>query len=149
VADKLEINSGDPVVILESSTALDGFPLSVRTAFMIGSVFGRLTGDHDINLDRSPYDVITDVLGEAPGVTELFISSSTADRIVAGSLGVQEGAALLDTTRVIRDRSGRALEHSISHARGDRLIMRTLMRASGGSDRTGSPADALLRLRLA
>lgn len=149
VASRLEIATGDPVVIMESSTTLDGFPLSIRTAFMIGTVFGRLADDHTIDLDRSPYDVIADVLGEPPGVTELLISSSTADRIVADALGISEGAALLDSTRVIRDRRGTALEHSISHARADRLIMRTLMRVEDGTDLTAAAPHSPLHLRLA
>jgi GntR family transcriptional regulator len=128
LAEKLGVRADDDLVLLETATYLDGFPLSMRTAFLPAIRFARLVSDPNVNLDRSPYEVISEVLGERVGETELHISSSTADRIVADELNVPVGTALLDTTRVIRDVHGAALEYSIAHARGDRLVFTTLMR---------------------
>jgi GntR family transcriptional regulator len=127
----LEIGAHDDVVILETATSLDGYPLGVRTAFLPAARFGRLATDPDLDLDRSPYEIIADVLAEPVGETELFIAASTANRVVAEALGVGVGAALLDTTRIVRDRRGMPLEYSISHARADRLVFSSVMRVPG------------------
>ena len=128
IADMLDVQSEDELVLLETATFLDGFPLGMRTAFMPADRFGVLVSDASINLDRSPYEIIAEVLHEPIGETELYIASSTADRIVADELNVKVGTALLDTTRIIRDVQGAPLEYSISHARGDRLVFTTMMR---------------------
>ena len=128
LAAKLEVCADDDLVLLETATYLDGFPLGMRTAFLPADRFGMLVSDPSINLDRSPYEMIAEVLHEPIGETELYIASSTADRIVADELNVPVGTALLDTTRVIRDVHGAPLEYSISHARGDRIVFTTMMR---------------------
>jgi len=132
VATMLEIATGDEVVILETATTLDGFPLGVRTAFLPANRFGMLVSDASIDLNRSPYVVIAEVLGEPVGETQLNIASSTANRVVADALNVAVGSALLDTTRIVRDRRGVPLEYSISHARGDRIVFSTVMRVPPG-----------------
>jgi GntR family transcriptional regulator len=131
IADRLELALGADVVILESVTTLDGFPLSIRSAFMPADLFGRPVTEGTINLHRSPYEVMEDMLNEPVGDTELQISCSNADPITAASLNVDTGAALLNTTRVVRALDGRAIEYSISHARGDKLVFSTIMRTQG------------------
>jgi len=133
----LEIGPQDEVVILESTTTLDGFPLSVRTAFLPAARFAVLATDPTIDLDRSPYEILPEVLSEPVGETELLIAGSTANRIVAEALHVTVGSALLDTTRVIRDRQRVPLEYSISHARADRLVFSTVMRVPDGDEAAG------------
>jgi GntR family transcriptional regulator len=128
VARRLDIADGADVVILESLTSLDGFPLSTRSAFMPADPFGVLVADGSADLDRSPYEVMTEVLHEPVGDTDLQIGCSNADPNSAESLQVEVGFALLDTTRIVRAQDGTPLEYSVSHARADRLVFATVMR---------------------
>jgi GntR family transcriptional regulator len=130
IAERLELATGAEVVILESVTSLDGFPLSIRSAFMPADPFAVLL-EHPTSLNRSPYELIVDVLHEPVGDTELQIGCSAADPISAGLLQVDVGFALLDTSRVVRAQDGRPLEYSVSHARSDRLVFSTVMRSFG------------------
>ncbi len=131
IAGRLEIIAGAQVVILESVTSLDGFPLSIRSAFMPAEPFAVLLEHPVSDLNRSPYELIAEVLHEPVGDTELQIGCSSADPISAGLLQVDVGFALLDTSRVVRARDGRPLEYSVSHARSDRLVFSTVMRSFG------------------
>jgi GntR family transcriptional regulator len=130
IAQRLEMPDDEEVVIIDTVTSLDGFPLSVRTAFMPAAQFGVLATDPQADLDRSPYDLIAEVVPEPVGDTDLEIGSSTADPFVAEVLRVPVGFPLLDTTRVIRTVSGVPVEFSISHARADRLTFSTVMRST-------------------
>lgn len=144
VAAKLGIEIDDEIVIMESLTALDGYPVSVRTAFMPADPFAVIIDNPVINLNRSPYDVISDVLEEPVGDTDLEISCSNADALSAAELRVPIGFALLDTSRVVRAVGGQALEFSISHARADRLAFTHVMRSSAAQTRLHSrTGDAL------
>jgi GntR family transcriptional regulator len=139
IAERLEIGSGAKVVILESVTSLDGFPLSIRSAFMPADPFAVLL-DHPVSgLNRSPYELIAEVLHEPVGDTELQIGCSGADPISAGLLQVNVGFALLDTSRVIRALDGRPLEYSVSHARSDRLVFAHVMRSFGNPSGQSPP----------
>ncbi|HZX04750.1 GntR family transcriptional regulator [Kribbella sp.] len=141
IAERLEITAGAEVVILESVTSLDGFPLSIRSAFMPGDPFAGLLDGPASTLNRSPYELIADVLREPVGDTELQVGCSGADPISAGFLQVEAGFALLDSSRIIRALDGRPLEYSVSHARSDRIVYATVMRSFG--DRTGEPPRRL------
>jgi GntR family transcriptional regulator len=114
----LGLRAGEPVVIMESTTSLDGSPLSLRTAFLPGERFAALVERRDFDLDRS-------------GDTELQIGCSNADGLCAELLQVPVGFALLDTTRTIRATDGTPLEYSKAHARADRISFSTVMRALG------------------
>jgi GntR family transcriptional regulator len=128
VARRLDLADGADVVIVESLTSLDGFPLSTRSAFMPAEPFGVLVTDGAADLNRSPYEFMTEVLREPVGDTDLQIGCSNADQLSAESLHVEVGFALLDTTRTVRARDGAPLEYSVSHARADRLVFSTVMR---------------------
>ncbi|MFI6826456.1 GntR family transcriptional regulator [Kribbella sp. NPDC050241] len=128
IAERLELPVGAEVVILESVTSLDGFPLSIRSAFMPADPFAVLLTGSFASLNRSPYELIADVLHEPVGDTELQIGCSSADPISAEALRVDVGFALLDTSRVVRALDGHPLEYSVSHARSDRLVFATVMR---------------------
>jgi GntR family transcriptional regulator len=135
VAGMLELEVGADVIIVESLTSLDGSPLSLRSAFMPAERFGILVEDPTFDLNRSPYDIIEEVLQEPVGETDLQISSSTADKISAEHLNVPVGFALLDTTRTIRTLGRDPVEYSISHARSDRVVFSTLMPAQPAGPR--------------
>lgn len=144
VASKLDIRVDDDVVIMESLTALDGYPISVRTAFLPAEPFALIIDNPAIALDRSPYEVISDVISEPIGDTDLEISCSSADALCAATLRVPVGSPLLDTSRVVRAVGGDPLEFSISHARADRLAFTHVMRSSAAQTRLQSrTADAL------
>ncbi len=132
VAGMLDLSVGDPVIILETLTTLDGFPFSVRNAFMPYAIFPQLVEDPTIDLNRSPYEIMADLLGEPIGDTELQITAANADPLVAQELNVPVGFALLVSSRVIRSRDRtRALEYSVAHARSDQLMFVTVMRSLG------------------
>ena len=135
VASKLGIDIGDEIVIMESLTALDGFPISIRTAFLPADPFAVIIDNPSINLDRSPYEVISEVIKEPVGDTDLEISCSNADALCAAELRVPIGFALLDTNRVVHAVGGNRLEFSISHARADRLAFTHVMRSSAAQNR--------------
>jgi len=136
IAERLELGTGAEVVILESVTSLDGYPLSIRSAFLPADPFAVLLRGPATNLNRSPYELIADVIHEPVGDTELQIGCSMADPISAASLQVDVGFALLDTSRVVRALDGRPLEYSVSHARSDRLLFATVMRGPVGRSGT-------------
>lgn len=146
VAGKLGIAAGDEIVIAESLTALDGYPISIRTAFMPADPFRTIIDNPVINLDRSPYEVISEIINEPVGDTDLEISCSNADALCAEELRVPIGFALLDTSRVVRAVGGEPLEFSISHARADRLAFTHVMRASAAQTRLRSGAGDALSL---
>ncbi|RCK67993.1 GntR family transcriptional regulator [Desertihabitans brevis] len=139
IATKLETVPGAAVVILEQLASLDGYPLSLRTSFLPATCFGELVTDTSINLHRSPYQLIEELIGSAVGDTELEISTSAADPVVGEWLDLPVGAPVLDTRRVVRAGSGEALEYSMSHARSDRIVFSTVMRGRGAHP---SPAPA-------
>jgi GntR family transcriptional regulator len=132
IAERLELGIGAEVVILESVTSLDGYPLSIRSAFMPADPFAVLLRGTATSLNRSPYELIADVIDEPVGDTELQIGCSMADPISAASLQVDVGFALLDTSRVVRSLDGRPMEYSVSHARSDRILFATVMRGPAG-----------------
>lgn len=146
VAGRLGLSTGDEIVIMESMSALDGYPLSVRTAFMPADPFAVLV-NRELNLDRSPYELISEIINAPVGDTDLQISCSNADALCAAQLRVPVGFAVLDTSRVVRAVGGAPLEFSISHARADRLAFTHVMRSSaaqsslrtGGELRLGDP----------
>jgi GntR family transcriptional regulator len=142
IAERLELVTGSDVVILESLTSLDGFPLSIRSAFLPADPFEVLLHGPVTGLNRSPYELIADVIHEPVGDTELQIGCSMADPITAESLQVRVGFPTLDTSRVVRGTDGRPLEYSVSHARSDRLLFATVMRGPwaqhSGTQRSGT-----------
>lgn len=146
VADKLALGVGDTVVIMESQTALDGYPVSMRTAFLPGDPFAVLVDAPLIDLDRSPYELISEITNEPVGDTDLEISCSNADSLSATELRVPVGSALLDTSRVVHAVGGAPLEFSISHARADRLAFTHVMKSSATQDRLRSETGDALRL---
>jgi GntR family transcriptional regulator len=140
VADKLALDAGDQVVIMESRTALDGYPISMRTAFLPADPFRVMIDNELINLDRSPYELISDIINQPVGDTDLVISCSNADALCAAALRVPVGSALLDSSRVVRAVGGNPLEFSISHARADRLAFTHVMKSSAAQARLASEA---------
>lgn len=144
VASKLGIRADDDIVIMESMTALDGYPVSVRTAFLPADPFAMIIDNPAVNLDRSPYEVISDIITEPIGDTDLEISCSNADALCAAELRVPVGFALLDTSRVVRAVGGDPVEFSISHARADRLAFTHVMRSSAAQSRLHAPTGNTL-----
>lgn len=145
-ADKLAVPVGSSVVIMESLTTLDGYPVSVRTAFLPAEPFGVILDDPRIDLHCSPYELISEVIGEPIGDTDLEISCSNADALTADLLRVPVGFALLDTSRVLRAVDGTPLEFSISHARADHLVFTHVMKSAAAPVRVSPDSGAPLQL---
>lgn len=132
VAGKLEIGPHERVVTVESLTILDGYPLSIRTAFLPASSFAVLETDVHFDFNRSPYTWMASLIDEPIGVTELRISASIADSRAAELLTVQPGIALIEATRIVRAASGRPLEYGILRSRAERFSYATTLQPRTG-----------------
>lgn len=128
IAEKLGLAAGDEVLIVETSTYLDGFRFSCRSAFMPIGIFGGVD-PQGLDFNRSPYTLLEELLEERPGDTCLNINAAVADESVAELLGISPGSPTLDSNRVIFSLAGEPIEYSISRARADRLTFTATMDA--------------------
>jgi len=133
IAAQLGIAAGDEIVILETTTYLDGFPFSCRSAFLPLSIFGD-TDPESFDFNRSPYELLEELTGHRPGDTHININAALADEVVAAILGVPPGSPTLDTNRVIHTADGTPIEYSLSRARADRVAFKVVMEATATED---------------
>ncbi|WP_134323922.1 GntR family transcriptional regulator [Cumulibacter soli] len=133
IAAKLDIDAEDDIVIVETTTYLDGFPFSRRTAFMPCVIFADQSPE-SIDFNRSPYEILGELTGQCVGVTRISISAAVADESTAAILGIPVGAPTLDTNRVIFDSRDRPIEYSLSRARSDRVSFEVTMESRTAKD---------------
>jgi len=127
IASQLDIPAGEKVLILETVTYLDGFPFSFRSAFHPLWLFTDERLPDDLVLNRSPYLLLEELLGERPGDTRLHVTAGIADESVHEVINIPVGQATLDTMRVIYAQDGRPVEYSVSRARADSILFEVLM----------------------
>lgn len=116
-AAALGLKEGDRVVVLERVRAAKGVPLVYSVS--------RLPLSLGLPLDSEPYrETLYGYLRKEMGMVVASavdtIEAVTAQKDIAARLGVKEGSAMLKRSRVSRDSSGRAFEHSVSWYPGDR-----------------------------
>lgn len=134
VADRLGVAEGDDVVYLERVTSLDGRPFTQRSSWFPQDVGAPLL-EPGVDLRTSMYDVLEDQLGRPVASAELRVEATAADAAIAPVLEIAVGAPVLLTERRLLALDGRPLELSFGRARGDRMVLTTVMRGP----RPGAP----------
>lgn len=117
VAAALEIDPGDPVVVLERRRWVEGEPWALSTVWMPESV-GAVTLGTDL-ADSSLYRLLAENgVRASQGVRSC--EAAVANLEQANALGVEPGAALLRLRSVSRDALGRPFEFFVAFHRGDK-----------------------------
>jgi GntR family transcriptional regulator len=117
VADALELEPGEPVVLLERLRYVDGEPWSWTTTYLPLEV-GRLVLHEDLR-EQSLYALLgSHGIRAVRGVRSA--EAASADEEQGELLTVGAGAPLLVLTSVSFDASDRIMEYFIAYHRGDR-----------------------------
>lgn len=117
LATRLELTSGDPVMVLERLRLADAEPMGVQRAFLPERMVPGLADSQPIN---SLYRLLRDRYGVVPSrATETF-EPVVLDRETARLLGVAPGSPAFAVERITRDRANRVFEFVRSTMRGDR-----------------------------
>jgi GntR family transcriptional regulator len=138
VAERLDLVPGDEVVFLERLTALDGYPLIVRSSWFPLPVAAPLLKP-GTEYRFSVYDLIEQVLGRDVAYARLRVEATRADAAIAPVLGLKVGAPVQLMERVVYGSEEQPIEYSVGRARGDRFVLTTEMsrqpRADTGDQR--------------
>jgi GntR family transcriptional regulator len=125
VARALEIESGDPVVLLERLAVLDGEPVALFTHWLPATVAGHVL---DLDLSGAYYPLLERGLGLLLGQADAAVEAVQADAGTARLLGVRTGAPLLYMQSVTRLDDGRPIDFVCSRTRPDRVVHTSTMR---------------------
>lgn len=126
---------------------------AVRVRSVEGAAFSHLTTHVPENIGRefdqgdlaeTPLLALFERAGVSPSSAEQSVSATLADAVVAERLGVDVGAPLLRVRRIVKDETGRAIEHLVALYRSDRYRMAmTLSREPDRPARQGWAADVV------
>ncbi|MEJ1087882.1 GntR family transcriptional regulator [Microbacterium sp. Mu-80] len=117
VAAALELDEGDPVIVLERLRHVDGDTWSLSTTWMPEAV-GIHSLDADLR-DASLYGLLAEHgITATHGIRSAEATVATHEQALL--LGVTAGAALLRLRSVSRDAGDRPIEFFIAYHRGDR-----------------------------
>jgi GntR family transcriptional regulator len=130
VAEKLELDESEQIVLLERVRYLRGEPLVVTTAYMPYSLCAPIL-ELDMG-ERSLFATYERELGLKLHRGTRAIEARTASGEIAQHLGVNEGAPVLVFSGVTYIEGGRPIEYFVGIHRGDRSRFETeLFRPSG------------------
>ncbi len=121
VAERLELDPGTPVVVLERVRYLDGEPLSLDASYLTADV-GRPLLAMDL-AGRDVFGLLEAELGLPLGSASVCIEAVAADPTVAGLLEVRSGSPLLLLERLTYTDSGRPVDLEYLRVRGDRFSL--------------------------
>ncbi|MEV0064014.1 GntR family transcriptional regulator [Nocardia sp. NPDC050718] len=121
VAERLELEAGDPVVALERVRYLDGAPLSLDASYLTADV-GIPLLDKDLT-GCDVFGLLEAELGLPLGSAAVAIEAVAADPTVAGLLEVRAGSPLLFLERLTSTDSGRPVDLEYIRYRGDRFSL--------------------------
>lgn len=110
VARVLQLQVGDPVVVLERLLRFDGDPVVLDEIILPADIFGTLTLDMLKHADRSLYSVFESQFAVRMIRAEERLRAVAADAQVAALLGVAEGDPLLLVERVTYTYGDRPVE---------------------------------------
>lgn len=110
VARVLQIDVGDPVIVLERLLRFDGDPVVLDEIFLPADIFGGLNLEMLKHSDRSLYSVFESQFGVRMIRAEERLRAVAADGLAAESLGVAEGCPLLLVERVTYTYGDRPVE---------------------------------------
>ena len=121
VAERLELERGTPVVVLERIRTLGGVPLSLDASYLTANVGAPL-----LEMDLAGCDVfglLEAELGLPLGLAAVSIEAVAADATVAGLLEVRRGSPLLLLERLTHTDTGRPIDLEYVRYRGDRFSL--------------------------
>ncbi|GGN92884.1 GntR family transcriptional regulator [Nocardia rhizosphaerihabitans] len=121
VAERLELEPGDPVVALERVRYLDGAPLSLDASYLTADV-GIPLLDKDLT-GCDVFGLLEAELGLPLGSAAVAIEAVATDPTVAGLLEVRAGSPLLFLERLTYTDSGRPVDLEYIRYRGDRFSL--------------------------
>ena len=125
VAERLGVDPGAPVVVLERLRMLDGEPVSLDASYLPADVGEPLLGQ-DLE-HRDVFALIESELGLPLGEARVVIESVAADPAVAGVLEVPVGSPLLFVERLAYTCDGRPVDLEFLRFRGDRISLSTML----------------------
>jgi len=139
VAAALDIPVGTTVQRAVRVRSIGGDPFSHLTTHVPEEIGRHFDSD---DLASRPILSLFERAGVAPATAEQAVSATLADMVVADRLGVDVGAPLLRTRRIVRDERGTPIELLVALYRSD--LYRLTMTLSRGIDaRTEWSADAV------
>jgi GntR family transcriptional regulator len=133
VAEALGIAVGEPAVMLERRSFIDGRPVMLGTHWLPLAPFAELDAT---TFERELHEVYESCLDQRVAGSHSTIEAVSADAGVAELLDVVPGAALLRFERHITMVDGRAVELGFVRCRGDRLSLDLFL------ERTPTPVPA-------
>ena len=110
---------GELSVMVQRCRSYKATPFLLTTSVVPDALARRLTRRH---LSQHTVLVALDSIGIAPVSAEQVTTAVTADAVTARHLGVDTASALLCVHRLIRDGSGRSIEHQSHYYRPDRWL---------------------------
>jgi GntR family transcriptional regulator len=146
LAARLELPPAARVFVLERLRLLDEEPCMVEKAHLSADLFPDLL---DQDLTGSLYDVLRLRYGLGPAQGVETIIAVNADRRMANLLRVPVAAALIATARTTSTESGRPIEYTLRHARGDLCSFGVELRGTSSALGDQSLLDPLLAGRSA
>lgn len=123
VADRLRVDAGEEVVLIERLRHLDGKPLSLDTSYLPADIGRPLL---EVDLRTNDVFVLLDgPLGHRLGAAHVSIESVRADASVARLLSLPPGSPLLLVERLTHLEDRRPVDLEFLRYRGDRLTLTT------------------------
>lgn len=120
VAEALECELGDEVMLIDRVVEVDGEPMTLSTHFLRSQIAGALRG---ADLSRDFYELLEQTAGIQVGQARFIIEAVAADETVARHLRVPPGSPLLLFQRLIHDVWGKPIALGFNRVRGDRLTL--------------------------
>jgi GntR family transcriptional regulator len=146
LAARLELAAGARLFVLERLRLLDDEPCMVEKAHIPADMFPDLLHQE---IAGSLYDVFRLHYGLEPAQGVETIIAVNADRRMADLLRVPVAAALLSTARTTATESGRRIEYTLRHARGDMCSFSVELRGTSSALGDQTLLDPLLSRRTA
>ncbi len=120
VAQRLGLEPGAPVVVVERLTFVDHEPIAFIEAYLPASLGAKLTGQWQRLRRATLASVLKDRHGVDIDAVVQTIGASLADPKFAAHLGIEAGAPVLEGERTYMDSAGRPVFLSLAFYRADR-----------------------------
>jgi GntR family transcriptional regulator len=132
VARELQIQQGNPIIVLKRVRLADGAPMAVETVHAPERLFPGLL--EETLEDRSFYELLRRRYGIRPARASQSWQAVPCPRPDAKLLRIRTGSPVLRICRTTFDAAGRPFEYLESYFRGDRYIYYSELRE--GADQT-------------
>jgi GntR family transcriptional regulator len=134
VSGALGVGAGDPVVMLERRSFIDGRPVMIGTHWLPADPFADLCVEA---FEGELHELYEATLGVPVAGSRSTIEAVSADAGVAELLGVGHGVPLLRFERRITMEDGRPAEFGFVRCRGDRLSLDVYLARHAAPDGAG------------